>query len=71
MPTTQEDQCDFGDVSVVYQFSIHRLQGNAIFILVEETTPIDVIDKLIEGTVNRVNWLFIQEKSFLLILTID
>lgn len=57
MPTTQEDQCDFRDVFVVYQFSIHQLEGNAIFILVEETTPIDVIDKLIEGTVNRVNWL--------------
>lgn len=41
----------------------------AILIPTEETIQIDVIDKLIEDTVNMVNYLFAQEKSFLLILT--
>ncbi|XP_058760960.1 uncharacterized protein LOC131634320 [Vicia villosa] len=43
----------------------------AIFIPAEETTPIDAIEHLLEGTVNMINYLFAQEKSFLLVLTSD
>ncbi|XP_058760196.1 uncharacterized protein LOC131633499 [Vicia villosa] len=43
----------------------------AIFIPAEETTPTDAIKHLLEGTVNMINYLFVQEKSFLLVLTSD
>ncbi|XP_058749773.1 uncharacterized protein LOC131622747 [Vicia villosa] len=43
----------------------------AIFIPAEETTPTDAIEHLLEGTVNMINYLFAQEKSFLLVLTSD
>ncbi|XP_058783112.1 uncharacterized protein LOC131657768 [Vicia villosa] len=43
----------------------------AIFIRAEETTPTDAIKHLLEGTVNMINYLFAQEKSFLLVLTSD
>ncbi|XP_058758712.1 uncharacterized protein LOC131631965 [Vicia villosa] len=43
----------------------------AIFIPVEETTSTDAIEHLLEGTVNMINYLFAQEKSFLLVLTSD
>ncbi|XP_058784367.1 uncharacterized protein LOC131659151 [Vicia villosa] len=43
----------------------------AIFIPTEETTPTDAIKHLLEGTVNMINYLFAQEKSFLLVLTSD
>ncbi|XP_058784742.1 uncharacterized protein LOC131659586 [Vicia villosa] len=43
----------------------------AIFIPTEETTPTDAIEHLLEGTVNMINYLFAQEKSFLLVLTSD
>ncbi|XP_058746758.1 uncharacterized protein LOC131619708 [Vicia villosa] len=43
----------------------------AIFIPAKETTSIDVIGNLIKGTVKLVNYLFAQEKSFLLVLTTD
>ena len=43
----------------------------AIFIPAEDTTPIDATRNLIKGTINMVNYIFAQEKSFLLILTID
>ncbi|XP_058784256.1 uncharacterized protein LOC131659028 [Vicia villosa] len=41
----------------------------AIFIPAEETTSDDAIIKLIEGTINMVNYLFSQERSFLLVLS--
>ncbi|XP_058726596.1 uncharacterized protein LOC131597956 [Vicia villosa] len=43
----------------------------AIFIPAEETTSTDAIEHLLEGTINIVNYLFAQEKSFLLVLTSD
>ncbi|XP_058780179.1 uncharacterized protein LOC131653873 [Vicia villosa] len=43
----------------------------AIFIPAEETTPTDAIEHLLEGTINMINYLFAQEKSFLLVLTSD
>ncbi|XP_058762994.1 uncharacterized protein LOC131636407 [Vicia villosa] len=43
----------------------------AIFIPVKETTSTDAIERLLEGTVNMINYLFAQEKSFLLVLTSD
>ncbi|XP_058767948.1 uncharacterized protein LOC131641669 [Vicia villosa] len=36
----------------------------AIFSLVEETTSTEAIEHLLEGTVNMINYLFAQEKSF-------
>ncbi|XP_058756482.1 uncharacterized protein LOC131629719 [Vicia villosa] len=42
-----------------------------IFIPAEETTPTDAIEHLLEGTVNMINYLFAQGKSFLLVLTSD
>ncbi|XP_058733304.1 uncharacterized protein LOC131604906 [Vicia villosa] len=41
----------------------------AIFIPAEETTPTEAIERLLEGTVNVINYLFAQDKSFLLVLT--
>ncbi|XP_058775979.1 uncharacterized protein LOC131650280 [Vicia villosa] len=41
----------------------------AIFIPAEETSSDDAITKLIEGTINAVNYLFSQERSFLLVLS--
>ncbi|XP_058762351.1 uncharacterized protein LOC131635724 [Vicia villosa] len=41
----------------------------AIFIPAEETTSDDAITKLIEGTIITVNYLFSQERSFLLVLS--
>ncbi|XP_058775619.1 uncharacterized protein LOC131649895 [Vicia villosa] len=43
----------------------------AIFIPAEETTSTDAIEHLLEGTINMINYLFAQEKSFLLVLTSD
>ncbi|XP_058756484.1 uncharacterized protein LOC131629722 [Vicia villosa] len=43
----------------------------AIFIPAEETTPTDAIEHLLEGTVNMINYLFAQGKSFLLVPTSD
>ncbi|XP_058767821.1 uncharacterized protein LOC131641531 [Vicia villosa] len=43
----------------------------AIFIPAEETTSTDAIEHLLEGTINTINYLFTQEKSFLLVLTSD
>ena len=43
----------------------------AIFIPAEDTTPIDATRNLIKGTINMVNYIFSQEKSFLLVLTKD
>ncbi|XP_058727417.1 uncharacterized protein LOC131598861 [Vicia villosa] len=43
----------------------------AIFIPAEETTPTEAIGQLLEGVINMVNYLFTQEKSFLLALTVD
>ncbi|XP_058746374.1 uncharacterized protein LOC131619278 [Vicia villosa] len=42
-----------------------------IFILAVETTSTDAIEHLLEGTINMVNYLFTQEKSFLFVLTLD
>lgn len=36
-----------------------------------EATPDDVIPKLLEGTINVINFLFEQDKAFLLIFTMD
>ncbi|XP_058726130.1 uncharacterized protein LOC131597449 [Vicia villosa] len=41
----------------------------AIFIPAEETSSDDAITKLVEGTINPVNYLFSQERSFLLVLS--
>src|SRR4051812_22559778 len=41
----------------------------AIFIPAEETSSDDAITKLIEGTISTVNYLFSQERSFLLVLS--
>ncbi|XP_058726182.1 uncharacterized protein LOC131597504 [Vicia villosa] len=41
----------------------------AIFIPAEETSSDDAITKLIEGTISVVNYLFSQERSFLLVLS--
>ncbi|XP_058758679.1 uncharacterized protein LOC131631936 [Vicia villosa] len=41
----------------------------AIFIPAKETSSDDAITKLIEGTINAVNYLFSQERSFLLVLS--
>ncbi|XP_058741647.1 uncharacterized protein LOC131614034 [Vicia villosa] len=43
----------------------------AIFIPAEETTSTDAIEHFLEGTINIVNYLFAQEKPFLLVLTSD
>ncbi|XP_058765537.1 uncharacterized protein LOC131639035 [Vicia villosa] len=43
----------------------------AIFILAEETAPIDAIGNLIEGTINLISCLYVQERSFLLALTAE
>ncbi|XP_058776820.1 uncharacterized protein LOC131651171 [Vicia villosa] len=43
----------------------------AIFIPAEETTSTEAIERLLEDTVNMINYLFAQEKSFLLVLTSD
>ncbi|XP_058775364.1 uncharacterized protein LOC131649629 [Vicia villosa] len=71
----------------VYTLDARKAQGNtnlvaansvyigckekAIFIPAEETTPTDSIEHLLEGTVNMINYLFAQGKSFLLVLTSD
>lgn len=44
---------------------------NSIFIPTKGATPIDTIDKLIEGTITMVNCLLAQDKSFILTLTTD
>ncbi|XP_058775460.1 uncharacterized protein LOC131649719 [Vicia villosa] len=41
----------------------------AIFIPAGETAPIEAIEHLLEGTVNMINYLFAQEKSFLWFFT--
>ncbi|XP_058757567.1 uncharacterized protein LOC131630843 [Vicia villosa] len=41
----------------------------SIFIPAEETSSDDAITKLIEGTISAVNYLFSQERSFLLVLS--
>ncbi|XP_058764551.1 uncharacterized protein LOC131638010 [Vicia villosa] len=43
----------------------------SIFIPARETTPTSAIEHLFEGTVNIINYLFTQEKSFLLVHTSD
>ncbi|XP_058783906.1 uncharacterized protein LOC131658653 [Vicia villosa] len=43
----------------------------AIFIPAEETAPIDAIGNLIEGTINLISCLYVQERSFLLALTAE
>lgn len=62
-------------ILVIYWLSDNSVyiscKEKAIFIPAEETTPIDMIDRLVEGTINMANHLFAQEKSFLLILTMD
>lgn len=39
--------------------------------MTDEATPKDLVTTIIEGNINMVNWLFEQEKVFLLILTMD
>src|SRR4051812_28990007 len=43
----------------------------AIFTPAEETAPIDAIGNLIEGTINLISCLYVQERSFLLALTAE
>lgn len=42
-----------------------------IFILVEVATPNDVIPTLSKGKISMINYLFYQDKDFILILTMD
>lgn len=48
-----------------------RCKEKALFIPSEDATTEDLMNTLLEGTINMINSLFTQEKSFHLILTMD